>query len=305
MFPLEMRVAMARRVLGDLPNVEVQGYSGLTFQFARSLGFDVVVRGLRAVSDFEFEFQLANMSRHLAPEIETVFLTSLLFTLALPPSVPSWQAALGIAAAVVGGHWVRNRDGYLFNPAAMGLVLLYAVFPYAAPGPQAGDFAGINLYDFNVTWVESFLGFTPGAMGATSAAACVLGAIVLIVMHVASWRIMLGVLVGAAAASLITFMGTHASTAPVYWPLTMGGLAFVGVFMATDPVTAPCTNAGKWVFGILLGLVTLLTRDTIPGCPETVMFVLLILNALTPGIDEAVIRIHLRRRTALREAEEP
>ena len=75
MFPLEMRVAMARRVLGNLPNVEVQGYSGLTFQFARSLGFDVVVRGLRAVSDFEFEFQLANMSRHLAPEIETVFLT--------------------------------------------------------------------------------------------------------------------------------------------------------------------------------------------------------------------------------------
>ena len=75
MFPLEMRVAMARRVLSDLPNVEVQGYSGLTYQFARSLGLNVVVRGLRAVSDFEFEFQLANMSRHLAPEIETVFLT--------------------------------------------------------------------------------------------------------------------------------------------------------------------------------------------------------------------------------------
>ena len=75
MFPLEQRVDMAQRVLADLPNVEVRGYTGLTYQFARSLGFDVVVRGLRAVSDFEFEFQLANMSRHLAPEIETVFLT--------------------------------------------------------------------------------------------------------------------------------------------------------------------------------------------------------------------------------------
>jgi len=75
MFALETRVAMAKKVLESLPNVEVQGYSGLTFQFARALGTGVVIRGLRAVSDFEFEFQLANMSRHLAPDIETVFLT--------------------------------------------------------------------------------------------------------------------------------------------------------------------------------------------------------------------------------------
>ncbi|MBS0393971.1 MAG: pantetheine-phosphate adenylyltransferase [Proteobacteria bacterium] len=75
MFPLEMRVEMARKVLGDLPNVAVQGYTGLTVEFARQLGAHVVVRGLRAVSDFEFEFQLANMSRHLSPEVEHVFLT--------------------------------------------------------------------------------------------------------------------------------------------------------------------------------------------------------------------------------------
>jgi pantetheine-phosphate adenylyltransferase len=75
MFPLEMRVDMARRVLHDLPNVEVVGYTGLTVEFARVNGLHVVVRGLRAVSDFEFEFQLANMSRHLSREIESVFLT--------------------------------------------------------------------------------------------------------------------------------------------------------------------------------------------------------------------------------------
>ncbi|HUI62064.1 MAG TPA: pantetheine-phosphate adenylyltransferase [Steroidobacteraceae bacterium] len=75
MFPLEARVDLARRVLGDLGNVEVLGYAGLTVEFARKHGVSVVVRGLRAVSDFEFEFQLANMSRHLAREIETVFLT--------------------------------------------------------------------------------------------------------------------------------------------------------------------------------------------------------------------------------------
>src|SRR5262249_12561413 len=75
MFPLEVRVDLARRVLEDIPNVEVVGYSGLTVDFARRNGVSVVMRGLRAVSDFEFEFQLANMSRHLAREIETVFLT--------------------------------------------------------------------------------------------------------------------------------------------------------------------------------------------------------------------------------------
>jgi pantetheine-phosphate adenylyltransferase len=75
MFPLEARVELARRVLHDLPNVEVVGYSELTVEFARKHSVSVVIRGLRAVSDFEFEFQLANMNRHLAREIETVFLT--------------------------------------------------------------------------------------------------------------------------------------------------------------------------------------------------------------------------------------
>ena len=75
MFPLEQRVSLARQVLGDIPGVEVMGYSGLTVDFAREHGVRIVVRGLRAVSDFEFEFQLANMSRHLHRDLETVFLT--------------------------------------------------------------------------------------------------------------------------------------------------------------------------------------------------------------------------------------
>jgi len=75
MFTLDQRVDLARRVLADLPNVEVTGYTGLTVEFARKHGLNVIVRGLRAVSDFEFEFQLATMSRHLSTEVETVFLT--------------------------------------------------------------------------------------------------------------------------------------------------------------------------------------------------------------------------------------
>jgi len=75
MFALQKRVELARAVLGDMPNVRVEGYAGLTVDFARQHQGSVIVRGLRAVSDFEFEFQLANMSRHLDREFETVFLT--------------------------------------------------------------------------------------------------------------------------------------------------------------------------------------------------------------------------------------
>ena len=75
MFDIDERVALAREVLADISNVQVVGYSGLTVEFARAQGIGVIVRGLRAVSDFEFEFQLANMGRHIAPGVETVFLT--------------------------------------------------------------------------------------------------------------------------------------------------------------------------------------------------------------------------------------
>ena len=75
LFEVAERVALAREVLADMGNVKVSGYSGLTVEFARAQGFGVIVRGLRAVSDFEFEFQLANMGRHIAPGVETVFLT--------------------------------------------------------------------------------------------------------------------------------------------------------------------------------------------------------------------------------------
>ncbi len=75
LFTLEQRVQLARIVLSDIPNAEVTGYSGLTVEFAREHGLQVIVRGLRAVADFEFEFQLATMSRHLSDEVDYVFLT--------------------------------------------------------------------------------------------------------------------------------------------------------------------------------------------------------------------------------------
>ncbi len=75
MFTVRERVALAREALAYLPKIEVVGFEGLTVEFAQQMGVDVIIRGLRAVSDFEYEYQLAGMNRHLAPEIETIFLT--------------------------------------------------------------------------------------------------------------------------------------------------------------------------------------------------------------------------------------
>jgi pantetheine-phosphate adenylyltransferase len=75
LFSLDERVALASRVLGDIPGVSVTGYDGLTVEFARAHGLQIIIRGLRAVSDFEYEFQLATMNRHLTDQVETVFLT--------------------------------------------------------------------------------------------------------------------------------------------------------------------------------------------------------------------------------------
>ena len=75
LFSLEERVALASSVLGDIPGVSVTGYDGLTVEFAEQHGLQTIIRGLRAVSDFEYEFQLATMNRHLTERVETVFLT--------------------------------------------------------------------------------------------------------------------------------------------------------------------------------------------------------------------------------------
>ncbi len=75
MFNYGERVAMARDVLSEFKNVEIRGYAGLTVEYARTNNLDVIIRGLRAVSDFEYEFQLANMNRQLTEDVETVFLT--------------------------------------------------------------------------------------------------------------------------------------------------------------------------------------------------------------------------------------
>ena len=149
-------------------------------------------------------------------------------------------------------------------------------------------------------FTTAFLGFMQGSMGETSAAACLIGAVIIAYTGVGSWRIMLSMLIGGMGFSLLLWIiGSDTNpmfAVPWHWHLVLGSVAFGLVFMATDPVSAAMTNTGKWFFGILIGLMTVLIRVVNPAFPEGVMLAILFANVFAPLIDYVVIRLNVRRR---------
>ena len=248
---------------------------------------------------------------------EGFFVTSLLYALILPATIPLWQVALGITFGVVIAKEVFGGTGKNFlNPALAGRAFLF----FAYPAQMSGDtvwtavdgFSGATALSLgasggvpaitgaDITWIDAFLGVIQGSIGATSALACLLGAVFLIYTQIASWRIIAGVFLGMVATSLL-FNGIGSDTNPMfampwYWHLVLGGFAFGMVFMATDPVTACMTDAGRWVFGILIGFMTVLIRVANPAFPEGIMLAILFANLCAPLIDYAVVRVNVRRR---------
>jgi len=152
-----------------------------------------------------------------------------------------------------------------------------------------------------VSWWDAFFGFIQGSMGETSTFACLLGAIFLIATGVGSWRIMAGVLIGSMGfAAILNGAGGEnpmMSMSP-QWHLVVGGLAFGLVFMATDPVSASMTETGKWFYGILIGVVTILIRVINPAFPEGIMLAILLGNVFAPLIDYFVVQANVKRRLA-------
>ncbi|MDZ7616262.1 MAG: RnfABCDGE type electron transport complex subunit D, partial [Patescibacteria group bacterium] len=155
------------------------------------------------------------------------------------------------------------------------------------------------------TYSQAFLGTIPGSMGETSTLACLVGAVILLMTRVASWRIMLSMLAGGLGlATLLWYAGSDTNpmfSLPPHWHLVLGGFAFGLVFMATDPVSGAMTHAGQYVYGVLMGLMTILVRVVNPAFPEGVMLAILFGNTFAPLIDYCVIRANIRRR-ALRHA---
>ena len=247
---------------------------------------------------------------------EGFFVTSLLYAAILPATTPLWQVALGISFGVVIGKEVFGGTGKNFlNPALVGRAFLYFAYPVQLSGdavwvPVDGytgaTALGIAAIDgvpgvvaSGLTWMQAFLGQIEGSIGETSAAACLLGAVVLIYSGIASWRIIVATFAGLIIPALL-FQGIDSSNPMFamdwYWHIALGGFAFGAVFMATDPVSAPDTMVGHWIFGLLVGALTYVIRVINPAFPEGIMLAILFGNIFAPIIDYFVIRSNIKRR---------
>ncbi|MDH3645883.1 MAG: NADH:ubiquinone reductase (Na(+)-transporting) subunit B [Gammaproteobacteria bacterium] len=248
---------------------------------------------------------------------EGFFVTSFLYALILPPTTPLWQVALGISFGVVIAKELFGGTGKNFiNPALAGRAFLYFAYPIQMSGTNVwvpvDGFSGATalgnaaldgmtgIAEQGLNWTQAFLGIMDGSIGEVSALACLIGGLILIYTGVASWRIIAGVFIGMVTTTML-FNAIGSDTNPMfsmpwYWHLVLGGFAFGMVYMATDPVTACQTDAGRWVFGLLVGFLTIAIRVANPAFPEGIMLAILFANVMAPLIDWFVIRANVRRR---------
>ncbi|MBD1572290.1 NADH:ubiquinone reductase (Na(+)-transporting) subunit B [Vibrio sp. S17_S38] len=254
---------------------------------------------------------------------EGFFVTSILFALIVPPTLPLWQAALGITFGVVVAKEIFGGTGRNFlNPALAGRAFLFFAYPAQISGDvvwtaadgfsgatalsqwaQGGHGALVNTVSGqSITWMDAFIGNIPGAIGEVSTLALILGGLMIVYMRIASWRIIAGVLIGmAAVATIFNVIGSSTNpmfAMPWYWHLVLGGFAFGMIFMATDPVSASFTNKGKWWYGILIGVMCVLIRVVNPAYPEGMMLAILFANLFAPLFDYFVVEKNVKRRLA-------
>ncbi len=257
---------------------------------------------------------------------EGFLVTGLLFPLTLPPTIPLWQVAIGISFGVVIGKEVFGGTGRNFlNPALTARAFLYFAHPGQITGDNkiwnaAGSTDGVSgatiLTDLasqpaesaseylnaHLNVSDSFFGWTTGSMGETSTLACLIGAMILIMTRIGSPKIMVATLLGGLGASAI-LNGIGSDTNPMFamtpiQHLVTGGFAFGLVFMATDPVSASMTSGGKWIYGILIGVVAILIRVVNPAYPEGIMLAILFGNVFAPLIDYFVVNQNIKKRAA-------
>jgi Na+-transporting NADH:ubiquinone oxidoreductase subunit B len=239
-----------------------------------------------------------------------------LFVLSLPAAVPLWQVALGSSFAIVFGKEIFGGTGRnVVNPAVAGLAFLYLAYPETATGdriwipvdgasgatPLAAAKQGVEvLRASGVGWLDTFWGIEPGALGETSAAACVLGALWLVYLRLADWRILAGGVGGVVAASLafqaFAADGPSMAQLPWTWHLALGSFAFGLVFLATDPVTSAATPGGRLAYGLLIGFLVVVIRVANPAHREGMIFAVLLANLTAPLLDHAVIGVRAWRR---------
>jgi len=254
-------------------------------------------------------------------EINEGFLvTSLLFPLILPPTIPLWEVALGISFGVVIGKEVFGGVGMnILNPALTGRAFLFFAYPAeisgefvwtAVPHEAAVDgFSGATWLAraaeggwADASWLRCFVGLVPGSMGETSTLLCLVGAAVLIASRIGAWRIIAGVVAGTTGMSLLlNAIGSDTNplfALPFWWHMVLGGWAFGMAFMATDPVTGCYTDKGRLIYGFLIGVLVVLVRVVNPVFPEGMMLAILLMNVFSPLIDHFFVQANVKRRAA-------
>ena len=262
------------------------------------------------------EFAVAQIRGH---EINEGFLVSgLLIPMIMPIEAPLWMIAISTAFAVIIGKEIFGGTGMnIWNPALLARAFFFFSYPsmisgdkvwialnhadqvvdgYSGATPLANAALGNGLPDF----ATMFWGLIPGSIGETSTFCILIGAVILLVTGVASWKIMLSVFAGGYLMGLLMNVALPATNVyadiPAIDHLVMGGFAFGAVFMATDPVTSAQTGKGKWIYGLLLGAIAILIRSLNPGYPEGMMLAILLMNTFAPLIDWFVVQGNIKRR---------
>ncbi|WP_455221363.1 NADH:ubiquinone reductase (Na(+)-transporting) subunit B [Kaarinaea lacus] len=241
-----------------------------------------------------------------------------IFTLVMPATIPLYQVALAMTFAIVVGKGIYGGTGrYLVNPVVIGFAFIMfsytnVVFGEGAwiPVPgydepttielaiEEGGVAALQAVDYK--WWQLFIGNQPGPIGITSILGCLLGALFLIITGTASWRIMLGSVIGMITTVLLLNTLGPADNPMFhvawYWHFVIGGWAFGTVFLATDPVAAATTNPGRWGFGVLVGALTIIVRVTNPSYYEGMVFAILLACIFSPLFDYFVVERNINRR---------
>ena len=255
---------------------------------------------------------------------EGFFVSSILFALSCPPDLPLWQAAMGITFGIVIGKEVFGGTGKNFlNPALTGRAFLYFAYPSQLSGDKAWiaglsdtgitpeGFSGATPLGYaaedglqgltdNFSWFDALVGNIPGSVGETSVIAIGIASIILLATKVASYRIILGTFIGMIVmSSILNIAGSDTNPmfqVPWHWHFVIGSFAFGLVFMATEPVSGSATNAGRWIYGALIGVTVVLIRVINPAFPEGMMLAILFANLFAPVIDHMVVSNNIAKR---------